>query len=773
MEPGASVQSIMPRGDPWRALAGPLLTVAGIAVIELLRPTPLHFPGPSVALMIVVAFSTYVGGFLPGITSCALAITYGTWFFLVSAPEFDASNVRRFVDLALGAPGIMLMMGLLRRRAQHSRRTAADAAVARQYVTLFEEAGEPMLLSDSSNRYVFVNRRACEISGYSREELLRMRVGDLVSPQSLAERPLRMDELKRRGELRTPRELVRRDGTTLRVEVTARRLPDGQTLAILRDVTEERESVERLHEALSLVRATLESTTDGILVVDSSGRWAGYNRKFGDMWHMPVELMEKGDDDRALEHALSQVESPESFILKVRELYATPDASSFDEIRLKDGRVIERYSIPQRIGERVVGRVWSFRDVTAARRQAEALRATETHMVRTEKLEAVGRLAGGVAHDFNNMLTAILGEADLLLMNASLEPRARAQIESIREAGLRSAQLTHQLLAFARRQHTEPRPFELAELVRSLEPIIQRLVGESVRTRVEVNGNGRPAWIHADPGQFEQAILNLVINAGDAMPDGGELVVRVGREHVEPAARTRRGARRDGPHACISVSDTGSGIPPEALPYVFEPFFTTKAPGKGTGLGLASVHGIIESAHGFIEVESTPGRGTTFHVLVPEHALPDGAGVPQAGAPAADSADYDDVRPAVLVVDDEPQVRHFVAAVLAEAGVEVVQAAGADEAIRLAGERAEPLALLLSDVVMPGTSGPELARRLLAEGSVRRVMFMSGYTGPALREQLADLAAVSLIHKPFRSDELLERVRSALDLAGPRANRRT
>jgi PAS domain S-box-containing protein len=628
-----------------------------------------------------------------------------------------------------------------------------------------------MLLSDASHRYVFVNRRACEVSGYSREELLRMRVGDLVSPRSLADRPLRMDELRRRGELRIARELIRRDGTTIRVEVTARRMSDGRTLAILRDVTEERESIERLQQALSLVRATLESTTDGLLVVDSTGRWAGYNRRFGEMWRMPVELMERGDDDRALEHALAQVESPETFIVKVRELYATPEASSFDEIRLRDGRVFERYSIPQRIDERVVGRVWSFRDVTAARRQAEGMRATERRMVHSEKMEAVGRLAGGVAHDFNNMLTAILGEADLLLLDTTHEPGVRAQLENIRNAALRSAQLTRQLLAFARRQHTEPRAFALDELVGGMEPLIQRLAGPGVRVRIEVPMDGDPPWVHADPAQFEQAILNLVINAGDAMPEGGELLVRVDREHVTADARDRRGALRDGPHGRVSIADTGSGIPAEALPYLFEPFFTTKPPGQGTGLGLASVLGIVEQAHGFIEVESTPGRGTTFHVMVPEHEPdPERTGfAARADAPATAAAAAN-VRPTVLVVDDEEQVRHFAAAVLAEAGVDVLQAASAEEALQLARGRAEPLSLLLSDVVMPGTSGPELARLLLAEGRVLRVMFMSGYPGPALREQLADLAAVSLVNKPFRSGELLERVRAALELTGPKTD---
>ncbi len=759
METEAPFESRPARRIPWRALAGPLLTVGIAVLIEVLRPTPLYSPGPGVVLMIAVAWGTYVGGLGPGLASVAIAVAYGAWYFLGPSAAPDPDRVRRFADLALGAVTVAGLLGVLRRRARRARQAEGEAAVARQYGMLFEEAGEPMLLSDGTHRYVFVNRRACEVSGYSREELLRMRVGDLVSPQSQAERPLRLEELRRRGEMRLERELLRRDGSRLQVEVTARRLRDGRTLAILRDVTGERESVARLQQALSLVRATLESTADGILVVDVAGRWAGHNQKFREMWNIPAELAESGDDDRALEYVLSQLESPGDFLGKVRELYAAPEASSFDEIRFRDGRVFERYSVPQRTGDRIVGRVWSFRDVTAARRQAEALHATQQRMLHAEKLEAVGRLAGGVAHDFNNMLTAILGEADLLLLQPRLDAGTRVQVENIRNAALRSAQLTRQLLAFARQQHTEPRPFALAELVRGLEPLVQRLAGRLVVTRFELPDGGGSPWVHADPSQFEQAVLNLVINAADAMPEGGELVLRVGREVVTAGDRARRGARHEGAHARLSVADSGCGIPAEALPYLFEPFFTTKPPGRGTGLGLASVHGIVQQAQGFIEVESEVGRGSTFHVLLPEHEPRPGSAP---AAAAAEAVGAGRGRPRVLVVDDEEQVRRFVVAVLSEAGYDVLEADGADEACELVRE--SPVELLVSDVVMPGTNGAELARRLTAEGRVGRVLFMSGYPGPALREQLAELASAPLIHKPFRSDELLERVRGALGM---------
>ncbi len=751
-----SVSPSLHRAPAWRGWLGPPLTLVLAVLIELLRPTPLHFPGPSVPMLVAVALTAWAGGLVPGAASSAIAIAYGAWYFLGSGAEPDPAAVRRTIDLVVGAVVLATLMGELRRRADRALRFAADAAIEKEYATLFEEAGEPILLSDASNRYVFVNRRACEVSGYAREELLRMRVQDLVSRRSQAEQPLRLDDTAGRGEYRTERELVRRDGTTLKVHVAARRLRDGSTLAILRDVTEEREALDRLQQALTLVRATLESTADGLLVVDAQGHWIGFNRRFVDMWGIPEDIVAARDDERALAHVLSRLEAPDAFLDRVRSLYATPEAESSDEIRFRDGRVFERFSLPQRVDDRVVGRVWSFRDVTSARRQSEALRVTERRLHHTEKMDAVGRLAGGIAHDFNNMLTAILGEADLLLLQHDLDPRVREQVENIRATGLRSAQLTRQLLAYARRQHTEPRTFAVHEMVQGLDPLIRRLAGRAVVTRLELPMNGHGTQVHADPSQIEQAVLNLVINAGDAMPEGGELIVRVDGAEVAAAELSRRGAHVAGPHVRISVIDTGSGIPAEARPYLFEPFFTTKPPGKGTGLGLASVHGIVHQAHGFIEVESEPGAGASFHVLLPRRLGP----LEPAAAPSAPVTDAPGAR--VLVVDDDEQVRQFVKIVLTDAGYDVTAAADGDAALAAARAAAEPADLLLTDVLMPGTNGAALARTLASEGRARRVLFMSGYTGTTLREQLAELGRVPLVGKPFRSDELLERVRAAL-----------
>jgi len=284
-----------------------------------------------------------------------------------------------------------------------------------------------------------------------------------------------------------------------------------------------------------------------------------------------------------------------------------------------------------------------------------------------------------------------------------------------------------------------------------------------VDVRIDLPPGGSGPWVHADPAQLEQAILNLVVNAGDAMPEAGSLVIRLCREAVSEADAVRRGAPAPGRYACLSVQDTGPGIAEDVRPHLFEPFFTTKPPGKGTGLGLASVHGIVQEAKGFVEVASEPGKGTTFRVLVPEHFretdVASDAGE-QAPAPAR-------LRPAsVLVVDDEEHVGRLVVTVLENAGFDVLHAGSATAAMALASAQSVPIDLLLSDVLMPDTSGPALARMLLEQGRVRRVMFMSGYPGHALEDdlgELRDVDGVAVIHKPFRSGELLERVRLVLE----------
>ena len=373
--------------------------------------------------------------------------------------------------------------------------------------------------------------------------------------------------------------------------------------------SESRRAAQRnVRGTLSLLQATLDSTADGILVVDREGGIRTYNRRFAELWGLPEEVLSTRDDRRALEAALGSLKDPASFLARVEELYARPEAESFDRIELLDGRTFERFSLPQREGGRIVGRVWSFRDVSQRMRMEEELR-------QLSKLEAIGRLAGGVAHEYNNLLTVILGHGELLASSPSVSTAEKRKLEEIQRAAERAAILTRQLLAFGRRQQLAPRVLDLNDVVRETEPLLHPLTGEIVELRLDLAPE--LGAVRADPGQMQQIVLNLALNARDAMPRGGRLTVRTYRHTLVDDELTRELGLAPGPYVVLSVQDTGIGMDAATREHLFEPFFTTKEPGGNAGLGLAMVYGVVKQSEGGIRVTSEPGAGSMFHVYLP------------------------------------------------------------------------------------------------------------------------------------------------------------
>ena len=343
-------------------------------------------------------------------------------------------------------------------------------------------------------------------------------------------------------------------------------------------------------------------------------------------------------------------------------------------------------------------------DLTERKQAEEALRAAEGRLLQAAKLEAVGRLAGGVAHDFNNLLGVIMGYADLMAKRIGAEDPLRRNVQEIQKAAERASALTKQLLAFSRRQVLQPRVLDIHQTIREVESMLQRLIGEDIALvtvlREEV---GR---VKADPGQFQQVLMNLAVNARDAMPDGGTLTVETANvDLTEDYARKHMGVVA-GPYVQLAVSDTGVGMTPDVQAHIFEPFFTTKGPEKGTGLGLATVYGIIKQSGGNIWVYSEPGRGTTFKVYLPR--VDEGAAAGVLVDPTPDPRRGHEI---VLLVEDDDKVREVVSLALREAGYTVLEARGGAAALALAGSRTEPIHLVITDLVMPGMSGRELVER--------------------------------------------------------------
>ena len=384
-------------------------------------------------------------------------------------------------------------------------------------------------------------------------------------------------------------------------------------------------------------------------------------------------------------------------------------------------------------------------------------RLLEQQLRQSQKMEAIGRLAGGIAHDLNNALTAIAGYAELALNEVDADHPARADVEEIRRGAERAGSVTRQLLAFSRKEILEPRVFSLNDTVANIARLLSRLLGLDVHVLTSV-ADGLPSVL-GDPGQVEQAIINLAVNARDAMPEGGRLELATSLDVVdEPFARTHQ-PMAAGRYVVLRVTDSGHGMSRDTQARIFEPFFTTKDVGKGTGLGLSMVYGTLKQIGGFIFVDSAIGRGTTFRLYFPPAAA---RMAPVAAAPATTAQVERKGRETLLVVEDEPAVRNLVASALRHDGYTLLLASSADEALQLADAHDGPLDLLLTDAIMPGKSGIELANVMCARRPGLPIIIMSGYTEEDLSS--AGLAEpVSLLQKPFTPRELRRRIREILD----------
>ena len=402
-------------------------------------------------------------------------------------------------------------------------------------------------------------------------------------------------------------------------------------------------------------------------------------------------------------------------------------------------------------------------EVNERKSTQEALRESEEQLRQALKMEAVGRLAGGVAHDFNNLLTAILGYAELLASSRDLTPANRQSVEMIQKAGGQAAAVTHQLLAFSRKQMLQPRVIDLNALVTDFEKILHRVIGEHIdlRTRPEAASSR----VKADPNQIEQVILNLGVNARDAMPKGGRLLIRTADVEMDAAAaRVLAPDLPPGDYVLLEVSDTGHGMTDEVKSRIFEPFFTTKEPGKGTGLGLATVYGVVKQSGGSLAVESSAGGGSTFRIYLPleagdlDEARPKMVVPPEPPRKTAET---------ILVVEDEEIVRELVCQVLADQGYDVLCASNGSEGLRLSGAHAGQIKLLITDVVMPVIGGLELARTMSAARPDIKVLYVSGYSESDISEQGILASELEFLEKPFTPQVLIRKVREVLNPSPP------
>ena len=536
----------------------------------------------------------------------------------------------------------------------------------------------------------------------------------------------------------------------------------AERLERVRTAIGERDEVQ---QAMSLLEATLEASSDAVTVLDLDGNEVRSNQQLRRLWKLAAESGDLLDAIPLRVRIAAQVESGPRFRDWVHRGDAERPLREVEELRTHDGRVIEWHSSPQYLGDTIVGSVWSFRDISARVLLEDQLR-------QSQKMEAIGKLAGGVAHDFNNLLTVIDGNRELLAAEPGVSATSRELLQEIASATDRAAQLTNQLLAFSRKQTLRSTVFDLADAVNDLAPMLRRLVGAGTALQVDAT----PAFVAADRMQLDQVLLNLVVNARDATIGGGSISIRCRELHLRIPREAAQGDRvTPGRYTVLTVHDTGHGIPPDLQARVFEPFFTTKATGEGTGLGLSMVYGLVRQSGGFVLLESTPGLGTSIEILLPAHTPPVSAAHAPADAPAdapvLPTAPAPRVAPktaaaipgrTVLVVDDEEAVRRLVAAVLRRHGFSIIEAANGREALKALAER-DDVHLVISDVLMPELGGRELARQLQRDRPEMPVLFISGYTNQELANEGGSLDAdATFLAKPFSSKQLLGAVSTLL-----------
>ncbi len=518
-------------------------------------------------------------------------------------------------------------------------------------------------------------------------------------------------------------------------------------IAKARLYAEARESEERY-------RTLVENLGEGVAIVGPTERFLFANPAAEAIFGVP----RGGLMGRSLEEFLSREEFAR--ILTETERRARGERAVYEEDIIRPGGTVRRIELTATpLFDKSGDFAWTFavfRDITEARRTEEALRRSEERLAQAHKMEAVGRLAGGIAHDFNNLLTVIRGYADLMEEGMAEGHPMKADLREIKQAADRAAGLTRQLLAFSRKQVLRMSVLDLNEVVRGMEKMLPRILGEDIRLVTVLAPD--LAATRADQGQLEQVIMNLAANARDAMPQGGVLTLATGNRIVGEGSDRERPEIAHGEYITLAVSDTGMGIDKDILPRVFEPFFTTKAVGKGTGLGLATVYGIIKQSEGYVYCASEPGAGTTFTIFLPRAR----DGTIEAKKPVKESGSLTGSE-TILVVEDEEAILGFILPILARSGYKATGARDGEEALAVAASRTDPIHLLLTDVVMPQMSGPDLGRKLKELRPDMRILYMSGFTDhPAVQQGVRD-NQVDMLRKPFAADALLRKIREVLD----------
>ncbi len=633
------------------------------------------------------------------------------------------------------------------------RKRAEKALVdSEQKFKFLSEESPNMIFINRDGRVVYANKRCEEIMGYTREEFYSEDFNflTLIAPES---RALVLENLERhnRGEDVEPYEykLITKDGREIMALHTTRLIEyEGgpAILGIVTDITKQKEVEAALRESEERYRRFFDEDLTGDFIFTPDGRLTSCNPAF-------LRIFGYDSVDAAMEDDIASLFPSEEGYKEFLRLVEDKGRLEYYETELRrcDGRRL--YVIGNVIGS--FDDDGRLKEIRAYLFDNTPRKKIEEQFLQSQKMEALGRLAGGIAHDFNNLLTAIIGNADLLLYTLNPEHSAYEKIKTIRDTGERAAQLTRQLLAFSRKEVQSPVSVDINETIRSMTKMLSRLVGEDIRLHLFLTPEVKS--VRAGSGQIEQIILNLVVNARDAMPSGGELTISTENVYLCEDYCSMHIGLIPGDHVMLKISDTGIGMPAEVLEYIFDPFFTTKK--EGSGLGLSTVYGIVKQLGGEITVKSEVDRGTTFRLYLP--ALKEDIDEYQASSFA--ERDMPGGKETLLVVEDEPNILELAEQILVDLGYTVFTAGTGEEALGIARDCKGAIDLLITDVVLPGIKGTEVADEIKKLFKGIKVLFMSGYAADRIANSDILEGRVSFLPKPFTPSELAKKIRETLD----------
>ena len=622
-----------------------------------------------------------------------------------------------------------------------------------QHRKLVESLREGFGVVNERNEVTYINKRFCELMGYLPEEMIGRPVSEFVDPENL--NILREQGIRRRKGEKGSYEVawIRKDGNPVYSLLSPEPVFDALgnfkgSFAVITDISERRQMEEAVRKSEEKYRLLVENANEAILVIQE-GLIKYVNPK-------AVKIMQYSDGDLFPQPFLKFIhpEDREKVMDQYLKRMAGEPTATVYSFRLLDdqGNILwVEINAVQISWEGQAAVLVFLTDITEKKQ-------LEMQFLQAQKMEAVGRLAGGVAHDFNNLLTSILGHSDLMMMRLRSGDPLIEDINEIIKAAKRATGLTRQLLAFSRKQLMQPKVLNLNGIIFDMKKMLQRLIGEDILLETVLSPDLRRVLV--DPGQIEQVIMNLVVNARDAMPQGGTLTIETVNTRIDEVQLRQYLGAKPGAYVLLSVKDSGSGISEEAQPHIFEPFFTTKELGQGTGLGLSTVYGIVKQSNGYIWMDSRPGEGTVFKIFLPQQE-----GEVESDLKLERSKGSLQGKETILLAEDNELVRNLTRSVLEHFGYRVLATEDGEEAGRMSKGYEGPIHLLLTDVVMPGISGRVLAEQLRIARPGISILFMSGYSEETVLLQGMQNLGAHFLQKPFTPEELGIRIREILDSA--------